>query len=301
MAAVAKEWQDTLADPGLVRLPASQMYKGLHWQQTLACVKEAQAAHFDASLWVLSAGYGLISGEQNIAAYSATFGPGRDSIHNLPWPAHSRPSERCRVWWQMINHGRRGQRSLRDLVNTEAAGQRFFLCILSKEYYPALEPDLLHLASAGENVLIVSAGAYKDLRSASPLLRDHIVPLSEKVRFSHDGLNKPNVAINASVALWLLTYHSNSFRLGWESVRDVFAQFHGSLPAYERPAPKKMTDEEILAFIRSCCQKGSTSATQLLRKLRHDVGKSCEQKRFGALYGDFVRTCGPAFRRLMDD
>ena len=45
-----------------------------------------------------------------------------------------------------------------------------------------------------------------------------------------------------------------------------------------------MSDEEVLEFIDACYEPGISSATQLLRKLRHEEFRSCEQKRFGALF-----------------
>ena len=45
-----------------------------------------------------------------------------------------------------------------------------------------------------------------------------------------------------------------------------------------------MTDEEVLEFIDATYEPGVSSATQLLRKLRHEELRSCEQKRFGALF-----------------
>ena len=48
-----------------------------------------------------------------------------------------------------------------------------------------------------------------------------------------------------------------------------------------------MTDEEVLAFIKLHYEPGISSATKLLRKLRHEEGRSCEQKRFGALFKNY--------------
>ena len=48
-----------------------------------------------------------------------------------------------------------------------------------------------------------------------------------------------------------------------------------------------MTDDEVLAYIDEHYETGVSSATQLLCKLRHEELRSCEQKRFGALFKNY--------------
>ena len=45
-----------------------------------------------------------------------------------------------------------------------------------------------------------------------------------------------------------------------------------------------MTDEEVLEFIDACYEPGVSSATQLLLQITPRGTRSCEQKRFGALF-----------------
>ena len=48
-----------------------------------------------------------------------------------------------------------------------------------------------------------------------------------------------------------------------------------------------MTDEEVLAYIHQHYETGVSSATKLLRKLRHEEMRSCEQKRLELFFKNY--------------
>ncbi len=91
------EWMKRLNRSAIPRYTASKLYSRLHWQESLKCVKVAQENGFDAKLWILSAGWGLISADEKICSYSATFAPDTNSIHNIIWPEEFSIRDRCRT------------------------------------------------------------------------------------------------------------------------------------------------------------------------------------------------------------
>src|SRR5262245_42286208 len=56
-------------------LPARDLYAGDHWAIARSLPSIAQSRGFIPSLWVASAGYGLVPADLLLAPYSATFAP----------------------------------------------------------------------------------------------------------------------------------------------------------------------------------------------------------------------------------
>ena len=68
----------------------------------------------------------------------------------------------------------------------------------------------------------------------------------------------------------------------------------------ENKALVKMTDEEVLAFIADHYDPDTSSASSMLKQLRHELKASCEQKRFGGLFRQFKDDHGKKNNQQME-
>jgi hypothetical protein len=277
----AKAWVASLA-ANQNGLPARELYVGSHWQESIACEGSARDLGIDAELWVLSAGYGLISSSEITTPYAASFAAGTDSIQNLNWPAGFTSGQKAREWWNLLHRYRKREGLSRFAFL--AKKKTPLLIIVSREYYNAVEPEIIDLISAGVNLMIVSAGLYRNLNSASSVVRPHILPFSDSFKQVDDYLNKTNVSLNARLATWLVRNHSEAVFRGVESVVPILKKISDQLPPMERKDVNRMSDDDVLEFIARDYSETLNSATKLLRRLRDIEKMSCEQKRFGALF-----------------
>jgi len=310
-------WCDVLWSTPEDRIPAKELYAGNHWGETLKAFTNLSGREgCSPELWVLSAGCGLIPAELPVSPYSATFSSGLDGISELIWQPGWSPKERAQYWWKGINQGKPAELP-KTLVDIDAGENSLFLFVLSKEYMPAVEQELFELISAGRQVLIVSAGGYAGRKSLHPILRARMFPLSEKFETYRSSLHGSKVALNANFAHWLTVEHLDELLSNPDGVLSTVAKIEQSLPdpsslslaefvqvthsaGSDLPAEElehvwtkrnrvtvPMTDEEVLAYIHQHYEPGVSSATKLLRKLRHEELRSCEQKRFGALFKNY--------------
>ncbi|MFT5468125.1 MAG: hypothetical protein ACI8UO_003233 [Verrucomicrobiales bacterium] len=277
----ARAWVTTL-EATRAGIPARDLYLGSHWRESLACEVSAEEQGIDGDLWVLSAGYGLIASSELTTPYAASFAAGADSIQNLNWPSDFSPDQKAREWWNLLHRYRKRDGLVRFSIL--AKSRQPLLIILSPEYYNAVEPEIIDLISEGVNVLIVSAGLYRNLNSASPVVRPHILPFSDSFKQVDDYLNKTNVSLNARLGTWLVRNYSDALWEGVDTVTPILREISNRLPAMKRKEVNRMSDDEVMEFIGRNFSGSLNSATRLLRHLRGTGRMSCEQKRFGTLF-----------------
>lgn len=283
----AKAWIEALGKDHPTTL-ARDLYVGSHWRESLACEASAIEHGFAAELWVLSAGYGLIGASESITPYAASFASGSDSIQNLTWPSDFSGRQKAEEWWTLLHRYRKrpGLRQFSELAKTKQP----ILLILSPEYYSAVESEIIDLISAGANLLIVSAGLYRNLNSTSPVVRPHILPFSDSYKQVEEYLNKTNICLNSRLATWLVRNHSEVLFEGIDAVAPILQEILDELPSMVRKDVNRMTDAEVLEFIAGNYSDTLSSATKLLRQLRDVEQLSCEQKRFGAIFRKFEQS-----------
>ena len=145
-----KSWLRNITNSINPKYKPFDLYSGSHWIETKTCLKIAKEQGLNPELWVLSAGWGLIRSDYPICSYSATFSNGQDSIHNLIWPLELSSKDHSRIWWKEINKRRNinCENSLRALMKINESSDAFFLFIISREYFFALEPIFINLSSS---------------------------------------------------------------------------------------------------------------------------------------------------------
>jgi hypothetical protein len=276
LAARFDTWTHRLSTSRAKEVPADQLYGGEHWQVARSLDERATAAGHTATMWVCSAGYGLVPMTASLRPYAATFAFGHpDSVGGTTeivqqwWDHHT--------VWQGPTPG--APRSLADLaVHTPDA---HLLVVLSGVYLRACAHDLIALAGKlprPEQLTIISVGG-----TAPRELQEFVLPADGHLQTVVGGTMG---ALNVRVAARLLQTLA-----GASPDRPAFAdrlaqlqQEAGRRPVFQRTP---ITDEQVRSFILERLTDTSTH-TALLRQLR-DSGLACEQKRFAQLFAATVR------------
>ncbi|GII65343.1 hypothetical protein Skr01_54280 [Sphaerisporangium krabiense] len=253
------------------QVPASDMYAGEHW---LIARRLAEIVGEKATLWVCSAGYGLIPVTTPIAPYAATFALGHgDSV--------AANAEGARRWWARLSRWVGPQRDQpRSFVALAARDpDATIIAVLSDPYLKACSTDLrgaTSVLSDGDSLSVIGPAG------RCPEIDDLMVPVTAALRAMVGG---SLLSLNVRAAEYVLkesALRGDALQrpLLAKIMRDVIA----SVPdAPYKPAGTRMTDDEVRVFIRSRLEFGPTSATPLLRELRSS-GRSCEHARFRNLF-----------------
>ncbi len=268
----AARWIDQLERSTEPTVPARQLYAGEHWQVVRELESITAAAGVDASLWVCSAGYGLVSADAPLRPYAATFATGHaDSVS-------ADPGNRPR-WWASLADWKgpvpSAPRTLRDLACREP--HAVFLVALSSAYLAACADDLLGLAdqlASPEQLTIISTGT----RSGGPLSR-HLAPATAQLQPVLGGTRQ---SLNARILAYLLRNQPDA--LTHTQVGRVLTGLLAAAPPLVRYERTPRTDRQVGMFIRRrLTSEPDVTASRLLREFR-ELGYACEQGRFAALY-----------------
>ncbi len=254
-------------------LPAWRMYQGEHWQVAQELPRIVRARGGQASMWICSAGYGLIQEDAHIKPYQATLTIGH---------ADAVAGARMQVsrWWHELagwaGPEGRGPRTIAQLAASRP--RESFLVVASGAYLAALENDLLQAAEQlddPESLLILSA-------SAQPKggLGPHLLPADSRLQRLVGGARQ---ALNVRIARLLLNSLGPA-ELGLARASRFLAGLLEEQPPPRGRHRRPLDDAEVIAFIRRQLERQpELSKTPLLRRLRQE-GQACEQGRFGRLY-----------------
>ncbi len=275
------EWVQRLSDSSGEPIRAIQLYCGDHWH-VLRTLEERQTKPENFKLWIASAGWGLISSEDKILSYGATFSHlDPDSVIHP-----SVPVRESRLWWNgLIQSNPLGIKSPSSLASlAKRTPETPMLVALPPGYLVAVRDDLLKARSllrTPEHLVVVSAGTKKD-----PELYQNLVPADSRLQKILGG---SMTSLNARIARFILEkYPSETLR-----ATTVIQEFEGLLSTLSKNSMEKralVTDQEISQFISNqiSLKQTTRSHTSLLRAFR-DLGKACEQRRFRRIYQETVQ------------
>ncbi len=255
------------------RFAARDLYVGEHWSVARQIPKRGMELGFRASLWVCSAGYGLIHSDTEIAPYGATFTRGHpDSIDK---PTHRKPTQsNAREWW-LASCKRSTIRGLTALATDHPSTP--LLVAVSSTYLNAITDDLLAASRqlrSPDLLIVIASGTDR-----APIgLEDNLLPAGAEFSPSVGGtLGSLNIRLVLEALRWGQTGGLHATYL-----RKRFGQQLRRLPAFSRPDRRPLSDPELIAFISRNLHI-SASHTGMLRHLRNS-GLACEQARFRDLY-----------------
>lgn len=260
-------------------VPAHDLYAGDHWSIARSLPDIARSRGFAPSLWVASAGYGLVAEKALLASYSATFA--LDSPDSVVTDGSKR-AEIASNWWQeLARHtlsDEEAPRTLRALAKDSPRGATL-LVVASPAYLEALERDLVDVVSLGHGhirlVLVTSAPG-----PADPSLHPHWVPTAAALRMKLGGaLTSLHVRVARRLIQKIspLDFDANHARA---HIERLLAR-SPKVPTHHR---HRADDEDVLGYIRKALRANpSASHTGLLREYRAS-GRACEQSRFRELF-----------------
>lgn len=272
---IARTWIQRLVTCDASRtLSAQELYTGERWA-VVRRLPETSPSGEPIRIWVCSAGYGFIPADAPLCAYAATLAPGyEDTI-----PGDSEGSTR---WWQTLSRWEGPSpgepRSIAELVECDRSAS--FMLALSPPYLTACGNDIAAAVRAltdPNRLLIVSAGARR-----SGTLAPFLVPADARLQSLLGGTR---LALNIRILAHLLSEGIHTI----SDARNYLAHLLANLPPVPRYERRKLSDREVVNFItEALAHSPGASASQLLSKLRKS-GCSCEQHRFGDIYGSITK------------
>ena len=263
-------------------MPAAILYSGASWYVGRKLRDDFGGS---CSLWALSAGFGLVHGDDLLVSYSATLSTGHaDSVYrpgDRAGPAHVR-----RSWWGSLGEwagptaGAR-HRSVGS-VATEHPDSAFVVCV-GRAYVDAAADDLVRaggLIAEPQRLMVFGSGGCPD-----PRLEDSWIEVPAKIRRSVGG---SMTSLSVRAARHVLQ-ETDKIDLNASSAKTAIAALAQPLEELPRLNRTKLSDDEVVEWITVELSKAPELAkTTALRRLR-DAGFACEQRRFGEL---FIETAG---------
>ncbi len=273
------EWIERISDCRKPPMRAGDLYAGDHWQIAAHLPALAAKNGFVPRLWIISAGYGLISADDPVQPYAAAFSPGH--LDCVVHPRHpTGVLHGFEEWWKGMAAWEgpvAGQaRTMAELIRRKPDST--YMIIASELYLKATWTDLLEagnrLSDAGR-LLIVSAGM-KDFG----VLARHAIPLDARMQAKLGGARR---SLNVRMAKMLLGWLTPETEIS--SVRERCRREIEGQPQPVTAHRDKCSDEELMSFIsHELKSEIESSSTKLLNRLRKDRQLACEQKRFSKLY-----------------
>lgn len=272
----AKRWLNNLASFDGIKRSACETYKGNHWAVARS-IPDKSNANCKVKLWVCSAGYGLIPASAEIHPYGATFTPGHsDSIASSA--SRAKVQEELSDWWSNITEA-----SPIEIQNTRISSlvrenpKDGFLISLSEYYLIATTGDILEASQLSERVAVLATSTQPELKHCTIEVDSRFQQL----------LGGSKVSFGARLARKAVSYLSEAPFFSFKFLENAFAYDLSKCTAVKPPNRAPMSDEAVKKFVEKQFRlsegEAPPSKTRLLRRLR-ELGKACEQKRFGRLY-----------------
>ncbi len=270
-----KAWTGALDANCCQKTKAIDLYCGDYW----ATVRKATELGFHRkaiSLFIASAGYGLVRSDEPLAAYSATFsGRNRDAIC-----FESDGGKTVQRWWSHMRTWRRESGRIPSCIADLACFEPDtpLIAVLSSDYFRALYEDLLEARANLSNpdlLILISVGVKNPME-----LSQNLLPSDARLEHFLGGVRS---SLNARLALHVLR-HAPEGGLLASRLAPKLATLLDKQPPIRTYNRSKMNDKAVRDFIYSRLSASpSASYTSLLRMLR-DIGGACEHKRFRSLF-----------------
>lgn len=268
---VARTWNAWVKQHNF-RLPASKLYAGR------GAVEAKRAANFcDGQQWFISAGLGLISAGEHVAAYDLTVaGTGSNCIASKV----RRSAFRSKDWWSAVARKRRPARKLSRLIAANPKSQ--IILALPSSYLAMVTDDLYELSSAEFQRLRLIGPPEANIPS---FLRPYWMPYDDRLdgpRSSCRGTRSDfpqRAARHFLEEIWARSHTAGPTRHA-KFVADLLASF----PYPAIPKRRQLDDAELLVVIKKIWDRAEGQSSRMLRILRDEERIACEQGRFKILF-----------------
>lgn len=269
--AVAEEWKSAL-DHAEAVLPASALYCG----RGVSRIQEL-GSRIGASLFVVSAGLGLVRGQDLVPSYDLSVSPGTPSAVQSRIVGRFSPTD----WWQSLRHCRYSV-PLRQAFAGNRVG--LVLVAVSSAYVLLLTDEFSALKTEHRARLRLFGAASAQYPSD---LREQLMPYDKRLDTLLPG---PKVDFAQRAAEHFATGCSSDDSFPTELTRQ-HAWVRGKLSkvAVLPAKPRQSADDARIRAIAAKLAAKGISQTRALAILRGDQGIACEQTRFRRLFLEATR------------
>lgn len=234
----------------------------------------------------------MISADDEIHSYSATFSQGDENSVTNGESDYSKRIQNLRNWWQLISNylltENSDSRKLSHLFQNYS--NDYFLIVASADYLSAIEEDLLEgikFLSSPENLVIITSKSFLNQN-----LEKHLISTDSRLQCNgncEDNCETHLVkrGIRGSISAFLaekIIERAEDEGFQAQKLKQFVENHIETSPMLISFNRITLDDEKIQEFItQELNTLSSASCTSLLRALRQS-GMACEQKRFKNLY-----------------
>jgi len=244
-------------------------YAGDAWSQALAA---EQASPNNSQLWVISAGLGLLSVDQSIPNYSATF------VNNDLDSVASNHLEKT-DWWNLLVEWRRASTGIGCITDLALANPKSVLMVaVSSSYFSVIKDDLVSARAAlasPDQLLVISAGT-RPVRA----LGTSLLPIDARFENLVGGARS---TLNARM-LRRIIEENRQGRIRASQISEYLSAIATTLDSPRSFERRPLADKQIATFIRKQSRSVPRSSASALLRILRDQGLACEQKRFHRIY-----------------
>jgi hypothetical protein len=268
VSALVQAWTSRLS-AAKGEVPAESLYIG----RAMAEAKKG-AFKLNAPLLVISAGLGLIRGDEMVPPYDLSVADTHGSILPVLRSINSAP----RQWWQELNRQRRfTDRPISQLIRTNR--QAIVLLAAPAMYLALVRDDLSDLQDSEVERLRIftSPAGAKELLAD---LRRAVLPYDERLEATNRAGTRSDFAQRA-LAHFVLDLTAT--RLDLESSTRAVEHALASLPYPKVLSRERCTDTELINLLKEHWDEYNGQSSRLLRFLRDEALVACEQSRLRKL------------------
>lgn len=225
------------------------------------------AGKCNAPLFVVSAGLGLVAGDQVIPSYGLTV-TSRDS-DSVQQTVVGRFD--ARIWWSSIKQGPYST-DWYSVLNRPG----LILIALSQGYANLVADDLAALATADRSRLRLFGIGLQDV--LAPALATQVMPYDDRLDSLLPGTR-------TDFAQRALSHYASSIVMHGETTaaRHAVEQALSDVRAPDRVLRPRASDDELVGVIRRHLRT-TRGIGRVLSRIRHEDSIACEQRRFTRLY-----------------
>ncbi|MBW4504752.1 MAG: hypothetical protein KME57_35705 [Scytonema hyalinum WJT4-NPBG1] len=269
VVSLSKAWTE-IVEKATPAGKASSIYQGRSFSEA-----KATASSIEASLYVVSAGLGIVSAGEMIPSYNLTVSQGPQSLAPLltKWELEGAD------WWEALITHLGKQRSLSSLL--ERSIENRFLFALPASYIDLLSKELATLDERFLSHLYIITSERGKSFVPSKLL-NNVMPYDERLealsKYAGTRSDFPQRALRHFVQE--LQGHLKTPL----EAREVVSNALAVLEKPTIPSRIKKSNEEIISHLRENWDRFDGTAHGLLRYLRDEAMIACEQSRFRNLW-----------------
>lgn len=273
LRSAAEFWHEEVQS-SLDRTALAPLAKDLYQGRSIAEVKRIQHS-LGANTHVASAGLGLVRFDDRSINYDVTVADSRAPLGGLLTRLRATPSD----WWLVLAEAGLGRGLISDQIRSTPG--TVFLVAMPGTYLEMVKVDLLRASESdlAQLLLFTHPGVVGALPER---LRQRVLPYDERLQAADAFAGTRSDFAQRALAHFCLKLEGHS--LDFSASKTAVVQAMATLKQRPVPPRRRVSDAEVSSLLRKHWQHTQGSGTRLLRLLRDELGISCEQKRFQALW-----------------